>query len=129
MKDKNPSQIRTEAQPIRKKLLEEKGACENCGREENLVLHHITHPKDGGTNDPENLVLLCRSCDHYFHAVGGIPPKGPFETVESTKFITKIRDDGRSMLIPKPNREEVELNGGELVRVNIEKIRQKESEG
>lgn len=36
--------------------------CIDCGRDEDLHVHHIIHKSDGGTNDPNNLVTLCKWC-------------------------------------------------------------------
>ena len=39
-----------------------------------IVVHHITKVKDGGTNKPNNLVTLCQLCniaiDHGIHKMG-----------------------------------------------------------
>ena len=32
-----------------------------------LDIHHIIPIEDGGTDDPENLILLCSNCHHLFH--------------------------------------------------------------
>lgn len=36
--------------------------CVECGSNKNLHVHHIVHRKNGGTNDPDNLVTLCKWC-------------------------------------------------------------------
>lgn len=36
--------------------------CVNCGKDEDLHVHHKIHKSDGGTNDPENLITLCKWC-------------------------------------------------------------------
>lgn len=39
------------------------GACLHCGSKEFLVIDHIVPQSLGGTTEPENLQLLCRSCN------------------------------------------------------------------
>ena len=41
--------------------------CSRCGGDKNIEKHHIKHRANGGTNDPENLVDLCRGCHDYQH--------------------------------------------------------------
>jgi len=50
--------------PITHKLLGNK--CQQCGTNEDLVLHHID--LDRNNNEPNNLQLLCRSCHRKLHA-------------------------------------------------------------
>lgn len=57
---------------LRRQLGEERGeACERCGYDELieiLVVHHKARRRDGGTDDLENLELLCPNChaeEHY----------------------------------------------------------------
>jgi 5-methylcytosine-specific restriction endonuclease McrA len=38
-------------------------ACVYCESEENITKDHIIPTSRGGSNDPENLQLLCRSCN------------------------------------------------------------------
>ena len=35
------------------------GKCQRCGSTENLTAHHIIPLSDGGTNEPENIQILC----------------------------------------------------------------------
>ena len=44
----------------------------NCRHVLTLEVHHIVWVKDGGGNDPENLVALCPNC-HSLHTAGNIP--------------------------------------------------------
>lgn len=48
--------------------------CNRCGHKEtfNIVLHHIIYVKNGGTNNPENLVPLCLNCHGIEHYKNGI---------------------------------------------------------
>jgi hypothetical protein len=50
-------------------------SCELCpargtqvGGDAELHLHHRQSPAAGGTNDPENLVVLCADCHHHHHS-------------------------------------------------------------
>lgn len=55
-------------------LLEAGYKCANptCRHILTLELHHIIWIKDGGGNEPENLVALCPNC-HSLHSTGHIP--------------------------------------------------------
>ena len=57
------------ARKRRQAWLKAKGACyvcgtitENHGREYGFDLDHITPLADGGTNDPDNLGVICKPC-------------------------------------------------------------------
>lgn len=57
------SDFEKEFDSIRPSILERDSfKCVECGSNKNLHVHHIVHRKDGGTNDPDNLVTLCRWC-------------------------------------------------------------------
>ncbi|MEM7118871.1 MAG: HNH endonuclease signature motif containing protein [Chloroflexota bacterium] len=55
-------------------LLEAGYKCANpaCRHIITLELHHIVWVKDGGVNEPENLLTLCPNC-HSLHTAGHIP--------------------------------------------------------
>lgn len=55
-------------------LLESGYKCGNptCRHVLTLELHHITWVKEGGGNEPENLIALCPNC-HSLHTKGHIP--------------------------------------------------------
>jgi HNH endonuclease len=57
-------------------LLEAGYKCANpvCRHILTLELHHIVWVKDGGSNDPDNLLALCPNC-HSLHTQGHIPEK------------------------------------------------------
>lgn len=60
------SQERTMLEARRKKpqIIERDGArCYYCGATESLCVDHIVPRARGGTNDLDNLQLLCRSCN------------------------------------------------------------------
>lgn len=51
--------------------------CEDCGKPIPVCrahnIHHVTHRKHGGTNNPENLRLVCATCHDGKHGLK--PPK------------------------------------------------------
>ncbi len=47
-----------------------KKKCEHCGSTQNLQVHHILPVADGGTDDPENLRVLCETCHKETHKYG-----------------------------------------------------------
>jgi 5-methylcytosine-specific restriction endonuclease McrA len=52
----------------RRAVLERDGhACVRCGATENLRVHHAEPVADGGTNDEENLFVLCDPCHVELH--------------------------------------------------------------
>lgn len=44
-------------------------ACRKCSRRDALDMHHIQPVVEGGTNEPENLIALCRKCHSEWHHV------------------------------------------------------------
>jgi len=49
---------------------EEVKACEICGKQDyviNFELHHKIFKSQGGTDDTENLQMLCRGCHYKIH--------------------------------------------------------------
>lgn len=53
---------------LKRFLIEEKGPfCEDCGQETKLQVDHIIPISRGGTNDMENLQLLCYKCHQKKH--------------------------------------------------------------
>lgn len=62
--------MKPEWRRIRAKVISERGnVCECCGEYGDNV-HHIIAVKDGGTDDPSNLKVLCRSCHRYIEQYG-----------------------------------------------------------
>lgn len=52
----------------REVLIPERGnKCEVCGASGTLHAHHIKPRKDGGTDKPSNLLLVCSSCHKSIH--------------------------------------------------------------
>lgn len=53
---------------LKKSLIEERGSyCESCGEEVELQVDHIIPISQGGTNNVENLQLLCYECHQKKH--------------------------------------------------------------
>lgn len=50
------------AQTRRQAITKAQGQCQHCGTTSDLHVHHLTPRADGGTDDPANLQVLCRSC-------------------------------------------------------------------
>lgn len=46
----------------RKIIVSRGGICQRCGCNEKLNVHHIKPPKFGGTNNTNNLLVLCWDC-------------------------------------------------------------------
>ncbi len=44
-----------------------KARCKECGTTENLSVNHIKPLALGGTNDEDNLEILCRKCHDGYH--------------------------------------------------------------
>lgn len=69
-------------QRVREQLIKQADfSCEICpargpqvGGDATLHLHHRQSPAAGGTNDPENIVVLCADC-HYHHHSGRTDPE------------------------------------------------------
>jgi 5-methylcytosine-specific restriction endonuclease McrA len=44
------------------------GKCENCGRKDNLQIHHLFSRKYLALRyDPDNILVLCPGCHFHFH--------------------------------------------------------------
>lgn len=55
----------------RTSLLETRSKCEKCGSTKNLVVHHLMPQQNGGSDEKENAVVLCRSCHAKVHFAMG----------------------------------------------------------
>lgn len=56
---------------VKRRVLEERGGkCEVCGYNKTPVLevHHILEKSKGGTDNPDNLIVLCRNCHGEVHS-------------------------------------------------------------
>lgn len=49
-------------------LIRDDYTCQGCGGQERLQVHHRVPLMDGGSNDPENLIALCRACHGHEHS-------------------------------------------------------------
>jgi hypothetical protein len=56
--------------------------CTSCGATEALNVHHIIPRREGGTDDLDNLIVLCRKC-HSKTPSYGRPPNGKSSSPES----------------------------------------------
>lgn len=43
-------------------------ACQKCGRRNALECHHINPRRAGGSNEPDNLIILCAPCHREWDA-------------------------------------------------------------
>ena len=56
---------------LRWKILERDGwKCQQCGRRDQLQIHHIIRRSQLGADGEENLTVLCSSCHRSFHLKG-----------------------------------------------------------
>ena len=46
-----------------------KAKCEKCQTSEELTINHKVPLVQGGTNEAENLQVLCRACHDRFHGI------------------------------------------------------------
>lgn len=76
MKTKQEELMYSKARTVKKQLIRDRKCCERCGSEENLEVHHITKIKDGGTNDLDNLLLLCKDCHRGMFGIHGKQRRG-----------------------------------------------------
>ena len=52
--------------------LDKNSSCTWCGWQRNLMVHHRDHDRHNG--EPDNLVIICRSCHQRHHKVGSWLP-------------------------------------------------------
>jgi hypothetical protein len=62
-----------------------------CRSARNLEIHHLVHRTDGGSHEPENLILACGSC-HMAHHRGTLTISGTADRIEIER-----RADARSL--------------------------------
>ena len=55
---------------VRDRFLADHPWCVNCG-EPATVAHHVVRRRDGGSDDPDNLIALCKTCHSRLHAESG----------------------------------------------------------
>lgn len=68
---KHPSTNDVEAGGVKAKVLRlADGKCELCGTTMFLTCHHILPREDGGLNEEDNLIALCRSCHDEIEDLG-----------------------------------------------------------
>lgn len=74
---KDKDKVKTAA-ALKARLVQERGGvCERCGYSQThiLVVHHKVRKCDGGTNDMNNLELICPNCHAEIH-YGGVAEPG-----------------------------------------------------
>lgn len=60
----NNNPLRSEAKRLRPYILERDGyVCRRCGATDDLQMDHLIPVSRGGTNDLDNLAILCRPCN------------------------------------------------------------------
>lgn len=58
----------TDWQQIRDAYIAAHPTCERCGQRRSEVVHHIVRKRDGGSDDPGNLLAVCKLCHAQIHA-------------------------------------------------------------
>lgn len=48
--------------------------CQSCGLRKELDVHHIIPRGRGGSDNPDNLITLCRRCHHNIHVMSYVKP-------------------------------------------------------
>ena len=66
--------------------------CHGKSKDRRLEVHHLIHRRDGGSNRPENLITLCKTCHDKYHAgkikLTSVKPKTGFR---GAAFMTSSR--------------------------------------
>lgn len=92
-----------------------KNKCELCGADGgnddvNLNIHHRQHQANGGTNHPENILLICEQCHNRHH--GTTPaPRQPAEGVVNDQAQTLDATEHTDAPDPLPPRSKPNRNG------------------
>jgi 5-methylcytosine-specific restriction endonuclease McrA len=56
---------------LRFQILERDGwQCQQCGRRDQLQIHHIVRRSQSGADSEENLIVLCSECHRSVHIAG-----------------------------------------------------------
>ena len=86
----NTKYIRSEQATIRKKILKLINKCELCGDDtkEILQVHHIIPVTAGGSNNADNLIVLCPNC--HFKAHRGLISVEELQSHLNTDIIQKV---------------------------------------
>ena len=72
VKQRKDREFQTEFLKIRRTILKrDEYKCCDCGSEAGLCVHHIVARKDGGTNEPKNLITMCTACHRDRHRRAG----------------------------------------------------------
>lgn len=79
-----------EYRQIKQQLLEEVGKCELCGSTRELELHHVIPVVCGGSDSPENLILVCKKCHALLTPKSELTRIGLKKAKQGTKFVSAI---------------------------------------
>lgn len=67
-RDDHKNKLNWSANKKKKRLISERGnACEVCKVVAPLIVHHVISIVNGGSNDDNNLQLVCKSCHDHYH--------------------------------------------------------------
>jgi 5-methylcytosine-specific restriction endonuclease McrA len=58
----------TYSQLCQQVLTRDNWRCQNCGRRQNLEVHHKEHRSRGGDDAEDNLITLCSTCHSLEHS-------------------------------------------------------------
>lgn len=98
---------RRRSRAVKNAVLQRDGQCCGiCGAEEDLVVHHINPLGQGGSDEPENMVVLCTECHRLAPHFGKAMDEAAYMRLLLGDFtwdlLTEVYDDGsgRSWLQP-----------------------------
>ena len=69
---RNIKAIKRLSKEEKEKIIQKVKKCEDCGRSENLTIHHKRKLSFGGTNNSNNLEVLCINCHRKRHPIDEI---------------------------------------------------------
>jgi len=56
---------------LRQRILQrDRWTCQDCGRHQNLHVHHLEFRSHGGADEEKNLITLCNECHAHRHNEG-----------------------------------------------------------
>ena len=73
-----------------------KRKCYCCGKRRKLQLHHKIPKSQGGLDNPENVVYLCKECHEEFHE----PTKKDFKSKTDRYYVKRLEYMRKSKLFP-----------------------------
>ena len=72
---RNIKAIKRLSRKEKEEIIQKVKKCEDCGRSENLTIHHKKKLSFGGTNNFNNLEVLCVNCHRKHHPIDEIAIK------------------------------------------------------